>query len=102
LRNLVRHKLYSFINIAGLALGLTCVILIALFIRDETSFDKWVPGSGSLYRLDEDVFLPARAPILLATSDFPLPALLKDNLPEVTGMTRFWPRPKTVTIGNRS
>jgi len=41
-------------------------------------------------------------PILFASSDFPLPALLKDNLPEVTGMTRFWPRPKTVTIGNRA
>ena len=102
LRNLARNRLTSFINIAGLALGLTCVILIALFIRDETSFDKWVPGSSNLYRLDEDVFLPARAPILLATSDFPLPALLKDNLPEVTGMTRFWPRPKTITIGNRA
>ncbi|HEX4178178.1 MAG TPA: ABC transporter permease, partial [Rhizomicrobium sp.] len=102
LRNIVRHKLYSFINIAGLALGLTCIILIALFIRDENSFDKWVPGSGNLYRLDEDIFLPGREPILLATSDFPLPALLKDNLPEVTGMTRFWPRSKTVTIGNRA
>jgi putative ABC transport system permease protein len=102
LRNIVRHKLYSFINIAGLALGLTCVILIALFIRDETSFDKWVPGSENLYRLDEDIFLPGRDPILLAASDFPLPTLLKDNLPEVTGMTRFWPRSKTITIGNRA
>jgi len=102
LRNLVRHKLYSFINICGLALGLTCVILIALYVRDEMSFDKWVPDSANLYRLDEDIFLPGRGPILLATSDFPLPALLKDNLPEVTGMTRFWPRPKTVTIGNRA
>lgn len=102
LRNIVRHKLYSFINIAGLTLGLTCVILIALFIRDELSFDKWVPDSAGLYRLDEDIFLPGRDPILLANSDFPLPALLKDNLPEVTDMTRFWPRPKTVTIGNRA
>ena len=101
-RNISRHKLYSFINIAGLALGLACVLLIALFIRDETSFDKWVPGSENLYRLDEDIFLPGRPPILLATSDFPFAALLKDNFPEVTGMTRFWPRPKTITIGNRS
>jgi len=102
LRNVIRHKLYSFINIAGLALGLTCVILIALFIRDETSFDKWVPDSENLYRLDQTYLLPGRAPLALAASDFPLPALLKDNLPEVTAMTRFWPRAKTVTIGNRS
>jgi len=34
LRNIVRHKLYSFINIAGLAVGLACAIFIILFIRD--------------------------------------------------------------------
>jgi putative ABC transport system permease protein len=102
LRNIVRHKLYSAINICGLALGLTCVVLIALFIRDETSFDKWVPDSANLYRLDQTYLLPGRGPIVMALSDFPLPALLKDNLPEVSAMTRFWPRSKTVTIGNRS
>jgi putative ABC transport system permease protein len=102
LRNIGRHRLYSAINICGLALGLTCVILIALFIRDETSFDKWVPDSANLYRLDQTYLLPGRAPMDLAASDFPLPALLKDNLPEVTAMTRFWPRHKTVMIGNRS
>ena len=34
LRNIVRHKLYSFINIAGLTVGLTCAIFIILFVRD--------------------------------------------------------------------
>jgi len=102
LRNIARHKLYSFINIGGLALGLTCVILIALFIRDETSFDKWVPDSANLYRLDESFFLPGRPPIRTALADFPLPQLLKDNLPEVTAMTRFWLRERTVKIGSQA
>jgi putative ABC transport system permease protein len=102
LRNLVRHKLYSFINIAGLALGLASVILIALFIRDEISFDKWVPDTANLYRLDESFTLPGRTPVATPLADFPLAALLKDNLPEVTGMTRFWPRPKTVTVNGRA
>ena len=48
LRNIARHKLYSFINIAGLAVGLTCVIFIILFMRDELSYDKWIPGSENL------------------------------------------------------
>ena len=102
LRNLARHKLYSFINIGGLALGLTCVILIALYIRDETSFDTWVPDSANLYRIDETFTLPGRAAIRTPLADFPLPALLKDNLPEVTAMTRFWPRDRTVKIGSRT
>ena len=60
LRNIVRHKLYSFINIAGLAVGLTCVILIALFVRDELSYDKWIPGSDKLYRVEVTYFPPGR------------------------------------------
>ena len=45
LRNLVRHKLYSVINIAGLAVGLCCALFIILFIRDELSYDNWVPDT---------------------------------------------------------
>src|SRR5579863_3047090 len=98
LRNITRHKLYSFINIAVLSVGLACVIFIILFIRDETSFDKWVPDSANLYRLDETLIFPGRSPIVTALADFPLASLLKDNLPEVTGMTRFWSLPRTVTV----
>jgi len=45
LRSIARHRLYSFINIAGLAVGLACMIFILLFIRDELSYDKWIPYS---------------------------------------------------------
>ena len=61
LRNIVRHKLYSFINIAGLAVGLACAILIALFVRDELSYDKWIPGSENLYRVEVTYHPPGRA-----------------------------------------
>jgi len=92
LRNIARHKLYSFINIAGLAVGLACVIFIMLFIRDELSFDKWVPGSDNLYRVDmAPQLIPGNPFGHVATAPFPLPAFMKDNLPEVTAMTRLWP-----------
>ena len=52
LRNFARHKLYSFINIAGLTVGLTCVIFIVLLLRDELSYDKWIPGTENLYRVE--------------------------------------------------
>ena len=60
LRNIARHKLYSVINIAGLAVGLACVILIALFVRDELSYDKWVPDSANLYQVTSTVTTPWR------------------------------------------
>lgn len=101
LRNIARHKLYSFINIAGLAVGLACVIFIILFIRDELSFDKWLPGSDDLYRVDVAAQLPGNPPDKFALAPFPLPALMKDHLPEVTAMTRLWPTRMTVQIGDR-
>ncbi len=102
LRNLARHRLSAIINIGGLAVGLACVILIALYIRDETSFDKWVPDSANLYRVEETFNLPGRPPLAAAVSDFPLAVLLKDNLPQVTAIAHFWPRPRTLTVTGRS
>ena len=40
-RNIVKNKLFSFINIAGLAIGLCCFTLIALFVLDELSYDRY-------------------------------------------------------------
>src|SRR5580693_9308232 len=100
-RNIVQHKLYSFINIAGLALGLACVIFIILFIRDELSFDKWVPDSGNLYRVDMDSLLPGRPVDHFALAPFVLGDFMKDHLPEVTAMTRTWSIGMTVQVGDR-
>ncbi len=49
-RNLLRHKVFSFINIAGLALSLTAVWLIALFIFDELSYDRYHKKADRIYR----------------------------------------------------
>ncbi|UOQ54859.1 ABC transporter permease [Hymenobacter cellulosivorans] len=50
-RNLVRHKAFSFLNIAGLALGLTACLLIGLFVHDELQFDQFVPAGNRIYRV---------------------------------------------------
>ncbi|WP_046243269.1 ABC transporter permease [Hymenobacter terrenus] len=50
-RNLIRHKGFSFLNIAGLALGLTACLLIGLFVYDELQFDKFVPEGDRVYRV---------------------------------------------------
>lgn len=50
-RNILRSKFYSFINITGLAIGITCSILILLWVADETSFDKMHPKADRLYQL---------------------------------------------------
>ncbi len=50
-RNLIKNGFYSFINISGLALGITCSILILLWVADETSFDKFHPKADRLYQV---------------------------------------------------
>ena len=51
LRNLARNKVYSFINVAGLSLGLACAMLIMLYVKDETSFDKFHKNVDNIYRV---------------------------------------------------
>ncbi len=50
-RSLRKNGFYSFINISGLALGITCSILILLWVADETSFDKFHPKADRLYQV---------------------------------------------------
>ena len=49
--NLARHKAYTFINIAGLAIGMACCALILLYVRYETSYDTFYTKSDLIYRV---------------------------------------------------
>lgn len=51
LRNMSRHKVYSFINILGLAIGLTACILILLYLQYELSYDRWNAKADRIYRV---------------------------------------------------
>ena len=51
LRNLVRFRTYSIINICGLAVGITCFLILTLFILDELSFDRFYRNADHIYRI---------------------------------------------------
>ena len=51
LRNLLRNKVFSFINVAGLSIGLACCMLILLYTKDEVTFDAFHEKKNNLYRL---------------------------------------------------
>lgn len=57
IRNLVQNKIYSFINIAGLAIGLTCAMLILLYVKDEVSFDRFHKNSAGIYRIVSSIVI---------------------------------------------
>jgi len=50
-RNLTRHKIYSSINIIGLAVGIACAVLIMLWVQYELSFDRFHENADRLYRV---------------------------------------------------
>src|SRR5690606_17477788 len=55
LNNLLKHRLFSLINIGGLSIGLAASILIALYVQDETSYDKHWQHARDLYRINTSV-----------------------------------------------
>jgi len=54
LRNLGKSKVYSFINISGLAIGIACSLLMFFHIKDELSWDKGFPKSDRIYRITNE------------------------------------------------
>ena len=101
LRNFSRHKLYSFINIAGLMIGLTCAIFIILFVRDELSYDRWIPGTENLYRVEVTFRAPGQPPFVWSVVPFPVPDTMLAQLPEVKAAAHLQHYDMTVTRDDR-
>jgi putative ABC transport system permease protein len=88
-RNLVKNRTFSIINIAGLAVGLACFILIALYVTDEISYDKYNEKAGRIYRVDSDIRFGGTDLKLAVCSD-PMGATLKKDYPQVEQFTRIY------------
>ena len=101
LRNFTRHKLYSFINIAGLTVGLTCAIFIILFVRDQLSYDRWIPGTQNLYRVEWGYYAPSEPPMRSSGVPFPWPEAMAAQLPEVKAAVHLEPYQMTVATADR-
>jgi len=90
LRNLLRYKGYSLINIVGMTLGLASAILILLFVLDELSFDKFHKDSDRIYRISVQGKIQGPE-ISAAVSCVPIGPTLVQELPGVEKFTRLFP-----------
>ncbi|MEE4196251.1 MAG: FtsX-like permease family protein [Bacteroidales bacterium] len=88
-RILFRNQTFSLINIFGLAIGLTCVIIIFLFINYELSFDKHHPNFENIYRVVKKDFKNDHEQYEAAVP-VPLSAALKDNLTGSNHVTQVY------------
>jgi len=88
LRNLRKHKAYSFINIAGLAVGMACFLLILLFVQYEFGYERHHKKADRIYRVNVEQHRPGGV-FRAQTSPIPLAPTLHSELPEVLQFTRF-------------
>ena len=96
-RNATRHREYSFINLAGLATALTCVILIMLWVQHELSYDRF-------HEKADDIFMVLRGEeeTIMAPTSYLLAPSLVTELPEIVNATRFAQIPETEKVLFRS
>lgn len=87
-RNILKEKTYSFINIFGLTIGITCSMFLLMYIIEELSFDRYHKNADNIYRIISNIKEPDNA-FTWAVTQFPLGEELRDNYPEVVGAVRF-------------
>jgi putative ABC transport system permease protein len=101
LRNLTKHKGYSLINIAGLAIGMACCILILLWVQDEWSFDRFHKNADNICRVIQDINFSDHSTTWAITQG-PLGPSLKEDFPEIINFTRVTGRRFRLTYGDHS
>lgn len=92
LRNLLRNRLYAAINIVGLAVGLAGALLIALFIRDEYSYDAWIPGHERTFIVGNE-FSGSEFTLTTDGSFDKLAGWMRADLPQIETVARLSKRP---------
>jgi len=97
-RNFKKHQVYSIINISGLAIGLTCCILIMLYVQDEFSYDRFQKNSARVYRVISDEITNGQTRHLASTSG-PLAPALRTDFPEIENVVGLFPYRASVQFG---
>ena len=88
-RSLKRQKGYSFINIAGLAIGFICCLMILLFVQDELSYDRFHENASQIFRVTTKGRIADRE-FNIAMSSPPLAKALKEEFPQVSQTARLY------------
>jgi putative ABC transport system permease protein len=98
-RNIRKQKFYSFINILGLTIGMTCCFLIFMYVRFELSYDLFHKNKDRIYRVVTDVKTPTEL-IEAEITSAPMGPNIKADFPEVVSSVRINLSNTLVTIGN--
>ena len=88
LRNLVKNKVFSFINITGLAVGMAVSLLILLYVSHEMSYDKFHPNASRIYQVSESFKFDGQTMNTTGLHES-FGGIVKKNIPEIENFARF-------------
>ena len=102
IRSLLKQKLYSGINIFGLALGMACALLIGLWVKDELSYDHFLPDAENVYLVR--VNTTSHGDILTSSATpGPLQEAIAKDIPQVAAVTKLDYGPELlIKVGEKS
>ncbi|MGC3982658.1 MAG: ABC transporter permease [Steroidobacteraceae bacterium] len=89
LRNLARNKLYACLNIMGLAIGFAAALIIAVYVRYELSYDRFIPGYPLVFRASTSMTMPGGSPFAIDGVSNEVAAWLKLDMPGLDSVARI-------------
>lgn len=96
LRSFSRNKLFSVVNVFGLASGMACSLLIYFWVQDERSFDQFNANAKKIYRITATA-----GDVEAAVVPPPLAAAVQSEIPEIANATRLSALHKVITVGTK-
>jgi len=101
IRNILRHRVFSIINIIGLSIGMTAFFLIFQYIRFEKSYDRWHTKADRIYRVVPDVSTPSGTDHTMGRCTAPVALNLKKDFPGIENAVRMSTDDFLVRCGDR-
>ncbi|MCK5278299.1 MAG: ABC transporter permease, partial [Cyclobacteriaceae bacterium] len=101
IRNILKHKFYSLINILGLTIGITAALFIVLYIIDELSYEDFHKDADRIYRIGLVAQLSGQN-IQVFSSPPPMAKAMEEEIPEVESACRLWNWEKVIIRYNEN
>ncbi|NVK84469.1 MAG: ABC transporter permease, partial [Cytophagia bacterium] len=88
IRNVSKHKGYSFINVFGLAVGICCCLLIFLYVKDELTYDRYQSNIDNIYRINSEIDWFGSKDLMGATNAVEAKEYA-ERIPEIVAFARY-------------
>jgi putative ABC transport system permease protein len=95
IRNILKHKFFAAINLAGLTVGITACLFIFIYVKDELSYDRFHENSENIYRIGLEGKMSGQE-FNTTNSSYAVGPAMVEEIPGITDFVRLWPAANTV------